>query len=656
MTDRGPGTAFAVLPHAWADEATPRPAGELPYTISAPASVEELDFEPRPMVAWYSPRELFIAAFRAVVSGIFGAYADKRETMSLLAKPLVRDYRPHFERHGELWIDFVADLGDGWSPTYAIARLIAERELAFDGEGRGGADATAAVSRTRRGHVLIMGGDQVYPTASLAEYGDRLVGPYRSALPAVPYDDQAPHLYAVPGNHDWYDGLGSFFQVFCRGRWIGAWKTQQSRSYFAFRISERLWVWGIDIQLCANIDQPQLDYFDGIAAEMPEGSSIILCTAQPSWAYAEMNTWQERHAARREKDKEEVYNNLGHLEKTIVHRYGHDIAVALAGDAHNYTRYRDEASDQQRIVAGGGGASLFPTHDMPERLVLPEKFGGKCYRREAVFPDEHLSRRLAAKTIGFPLFRQNWGLALLMGSMYLLIAWVVQSVSKIRTAQVADATLLHDLADGPDLKAFIAILAHSPGSVAFLVLLLFGFIAFSAYASLPKKILHGTLHTLAHVALLFGLLTAFAMFNLGVLGLGVDTVPQVILFFFEMLVFGSLLGGFVFGAYLWLSNRFLHLHDDEILLGQSDPDYKHFLRLHVRRDGTITIYPVGVAKVPGKRGWSADSVRRTLTGWVFRPGASGSQAWFEPEGATMPTRARLIETPVTVSFRTEGGE
>ncbi len=657
MTDRGPmsSTAFTQLPHEWADDAAPRSSAAAPYTISAPATLEALDFEPQPMVAWYSPKELFIAAFRAVVSAIFGTYADKREIVSLLAEPVWHDYSPHVDRYGELWIDFVADLGDGWAPTYSIARLIAERELAFDGQGRGTADTAGAACITRRGQVLIMGGDQVYPTASLDEYANRLVGPYRSALPSVPYEDQAPHLFAVPGNHDWYDGLGSFFQVFCRQRWIGAWKTQQRRSYFAFRIEDRLWVWGIDIQLCANIDQPQLDYFAGIAAIMPKGSRIVLCMAQPSWAYVEMNTWQERSAARREKDKEQVYNNLGHFEKTIVAKYGHDIVIALAGDAHNYTRYQDVGSDRQRIVAGGGGASLFPTHDMPTTLQLPAKFGGRQYRREKVFPDDRESRKRAFRTLGFPLFRQNWGLSLLMGSIYLLIAWVVQSVSKIRTAQLPDATLLDELREGPDLVAFGAILAHSPGSVAFLFVLLFGFIAFSAFESLPKKIVHGTVHTLAHVALFFGLLTAFAWLNLGVLGLDVDHVLQVVLFGFEMLVFGSLLGGFVFGLYLWLSNRFLHLHDDEILLGQSEPDYKHFLRLCIRKEGRITIYPVGVAKVPGDRGWSPDSVRRSVAGWVFQPGASGSRAWFEPADAPMQKHAQLIETPVTVSFRTGQG-
>jgi hypothetical protein len=214
--------------------------------------------------------------------------------------------------------------------------------------------------------------------------------------------------------------------------------------------------------------------------------------------------------------------------------------------------------------------------------------------------------------------------------------------------------LLDELRDGFDLAAFFTILAHSPGSVAFLVVLLFGFIAFSAYTSMPKKIVHGTVHTLAHVALLFGMMTALAWLNLGIFGLDVDEVRQVILFGIGMLVFGSLLGGFVFGLYLWLSNRFLHLHDDEILLGQSEQDWKHFLRLRVKSDGNITIYPVGVPAVPRELGWSPDTARRSLAGWVFRSGATGSQSWFEPADAPIEKHAQLIEEPVTVSFRGRG--
>ena len=63
------------------------------------------------------------------------------------------------------WFDFIADTGDGWDSTYAMASLLAEPEL----RPAGTAEPLA------RGRLLVMGGDQVYPTASVQGYADRLI-------------------------------------------------------------------------------------------------------------------------------------------------------------------------------------------------------------------------------------------------------------------------------------------------------------------------------------------------------------------------------------------------------------------------------------------------------------------------------------------------
>ena len=411
-------TTTKRVAHAWDESVSDLKA----FSVAAPKVSAALDFTPQAMVGWYSPGELIKAGIRALVSSTFGSYADKREIESVLAQGEWQDYSEYFERNGEIWLDYVADLGDGWDPTYAIARLLAEPQLAF-GDG-----ATV----TQRGQVLVMGGDQVYPTASKEEYANRLIGPYRSALPSVDFDQQAPHLFMIPGNHDWYDGLDSFFKLFCQKGWVGGWRMQQTRSYFACKIDERLWLWGIDIQLSANIDKPQLDYFDEVAKQMRPGSDIILCTAEPSWVYAETDARQERDPILREKIKEETYHNLGHLQDKVVQKHGHRIVVGLAGDAHNYTRYESVDGDrQQMIVSGGGGASLYPTHDMPEELEMSQRNGAKKYERQYAFPGVDESRREARKSIGFPFFPLNRSFAAFLGSFYLLLAWVIQSVSKI---------------------------------------------------------------------------------------------------------------------------------------------------------------------------------------------------------------------------------
>src|SRR5215218_607800 len=128
----------------------PPPPGAPP---ERPGSERELGFERKSMVRWLEPGVLADAALRVAVSAAFGAYADKREMQAFFDVP--PSYR--YDDEGEpLWIDFVADLGDGFDATYAIACLLARRELQLqDGQG----DPYVLP----RGRALVMGGDQVYP-------------------------------------------------------------------------------------------------------------------------------------------------------------------------------------------------------------------------------------------------------------------------------------------------------------------------------------------------------------------------------------------------------------------------------------------------------------------------------------------------------------
>ena len=664
------GAIIKRVVHTWPTDEEVRRSGKKPYSVEAPRSLDHLEFEPKPMVGWYRPSELIKAGIEAVISSLFGSYADKRDVESVLTQEAWHDYAEYLDEHDELWIDYVADLGDGWDSTYTIARLLAEPTLTLTHtDKKTGKESTYP---TTRGRVLVMGGDEVYPTAKREEYENRMIHPYRCAFPFVEYPEQAPHLYLIPGNHDWYDGLNSFFKNFCQEGWVGAWKTWQRRSYFALRLDEKLWLWGIDIQLNANIDQPQLDFFKHIGKEvMDKGSRIILCTAEPSWVYADAKTKAAAQKAKRarrpdtlekyamlwEKQKAEIYHNLGHLEKWTIKPFEHEVVVGLAGDWHNYTRYEaKDGSTHQRFVSGGGGAYLFPTHNMPADLKLPVKFGGAEYGRKAVFPEEDASKRLARRSLFFSFFPLNWKFTAFLGAFYLLLAWIVQSVSKVTAGDTPGATLLDHFREAFDLALFMRIIAHSPGSVVFLTVLVAGLMAFTDFESWPKKIIHGGLHALAHIALFLGLIRLFAWFNLEILadipipGWGMDNPAQVLLFGFEMLLFGGFLGGVVFGLYLWISNRFLDIHTNEVLLCQSHPDYKNFLRLHIRRDGPITIYPIGVKRVNRKQKWTFNFLERRLAAWALQPAAKGGAAWFEPKDGMIQDFAHLIEKPITIPW------
>jgi len=454
-------------------------------------------------------------------------------------------------------------------------------------------------------------------------------------------------------------GLTSFYRLFCQHRWVGGRRTRQRRSYFALKLTETLWLWGTDIQLNSDIDQPQFDYFNAIASDptvMNPGSKVILCTAEPSWVYTETRTTEVNDVREREKEKEKVYNNVGFLERNVILQNKHEMVVGLAGDWHNYTRYEQDGGAHMRFVSGGGGAYLYPTHNMPEKLSLPARFGGEKYERKAIFPEEDDSRHLARQSFLFAFFRLNWGFTAFLGGFYLLISWIIQSVSKISSAP--GRSLLEVLGEGGfSLGKFLAVVAHSPGCVVFLGLMVFGLVGFADRKKFGAKLVIGGAHGLLHVALLLVMIWFFARLNLywgasffamafswlnpliDWVGLpsvwGVNHPGQVLLFGIEMFFLGGFMGGMVMGFYLWASNRFFRIHDNEVLLCQSNPDFKHFLRLHIQKD-RVSIYPIGV--------------RTVCDAWVHRPEASDGHAWFEPESGDISSLAHLIEDPIPVKL------
>ena len=75
---------------------------------------------PARMVSWFDPGQLVPSGAQVVVSTLFGSNADRR-LMEALATPGAAPF--DFTREGngrpieEIWIDYIADTGDGWNST-----------------------------------------------------------------------------------------------------------------------------------------------------------------------------------------------------------------------------------------------------------------------------------------------------------------------------------------------------------------------------------------------------------------------------------------------------------------------------------------------------------------------------------------------------------
>jgi hypothetical protein len=552
-----------------------------------------------PMVSWYSPFELAKSATDIAVSALLGPRGDFR-----LIEALGED-QDHFDystgeggaARASMWIDYVADAGDGFNPTFTIASLLSRQELVVGGR------------RTLRGEVLVMGGDQVYPSASREAYQLRLVRPYECARRPSRRGEVIADLFAIPGNHDWYDGLTAFMRLFGQRRTLAGWQTRQSRSYFALKLPHGFWLLGVDIQLNADMDTPQIQYFCRIAEQhMRPGDRLILCTAEPDWVVGKI--YDPR-----------LQDNLAYLERLLLEKQpGARVAARIAGDLHHYRRHTSDLGEHN-LIAGGGGAFLHPTHGEPVDEVRSGPRGAEStYRLQASFPTEAQSRRLAWRNLGF--HRDNPAFAVVAAAAYALLS--------------------------------LAVLRLGIASVVGVVLFL-GFVVLYTDTSrlryrLAGGLAHGVAHLSAALAATWGLVRA----------LGLDQYPRGIAsscdgapcFRLEQAPLpleiaalagagaaGALLGPLVLGLYLLVSLNGFRRHGNEAFSSLRIQDYKNFLRMHVEPD-RLTIYPIGVERVP--RRWRSD------------PGAGPGEPLIVPaEGEIAP---HLIEEPIVIGGADGGAD
>ena len=274
------------------------------------------------MVDWFDPMLLAKIGVREMVSGTMGQYADQRLMQAATDGASEQKLRERYDysgataaqmRYGEgLWVDYISDLGDGFEATYAMAYLMAQDRLDVQ-SAKGAATPLNGGVTLPAGDILIMGGDQAYPQSSQQEYQDRLLDPYNWAF-STPNPQRK--LFALPGNHDWYDGLGAFDSLFCSvrnliakdiGKPIGGWRCQQHRSYWAIKLSEHWWIWGADIQLEGVFDDAQRDYFHIKSEQTGPGDNIIICLAEPSWSHDNYDNLHDiAYLARKHGDRKSV--------------------------------------------------------------------------------------------------------------------------------------------------------------------------------------------------------------------------------------------------------------------------------------------------------------------------------------------------------------
>jgi hypothetical protein len=609
---------------------------------------------PAKMVGWYDPVQLSKTGVEVLITTILGKYADQRVIQALTnragviydftkAKPevvslgdllnpgkveaplilndeLVPAVNNEPRPDGPLWLDFVADTGDGWDSTYAVASAITlPHTLSYRGP-----DGKEEQAATQPGELLIFGGDEVYPTASRFVYEQRLVEPFRAAFVKGPH---FPIVFALPGNHDWYDNLVSFSRIFAsREPFAGppvaygkppiGCKTPQRRSYFALKLPGRWWLLGTDVQLGSDLDGPQFDFFTAVCKHISAKDRVILCTPEPHWVYAEAIKTDAAKASK---------SALDSLEKLLQQKT--NVAVFIAGDVHNYCRYESRGGAPEdkvhKITSGGGGAFLHPTHGPLNVATLesPPKFD-----QAKTFPSWRQSWWIGCRNLLFPLWNPWFGLVTAIA--YVVVLWsIMPALEEFPSAVDAAWEQPGDEAPGLEQKNYFAALwfllfddklqpQHLHLRIYYSLLWATIVAAFALFTDLRKKssrwlagFLHGTAHFFAAIALAWLAAVLFTSDNDNsgdVTGnLSDYTTYWTFWPFWKgtifVLVGGWLVGSLVMGLYLFLMLNVFSRHWNEAFSSLAIPDWKNFLRLKIESNGTLTIYPIGIAKVPRTR-------------------------------------------------------
>jgi len=366
------------------------------------------------------------------------------------------------------------------------------------------------------------------------------------------------------------------------------------------------------VALGTDIDTGQLGYFEERARALQPGAQIVLCAAKPTWTAT-------HHGDPTAPDV------LEYFERTVIGD-GAALRLTLSGDLHLYARYT-AADGESKIIAGGGGAYLAPTHHLatPVRHPSPDTSGTgshdspKQFELRHVFPSKDESRRLRGRIVA-QIYR-NRGFFLVTAATYGLVAMAVP------------ADRIFDPAGR--LQAVAALLPVAlVGLLVFAALYVF---TAGAEVSRRRKRAAAILHTVLHLAVVVGVVDLLLQMSGAAAG---DPWVRAVLGG----AVGALLGPLVVAVYLWIADHF-RVNSNELYAGCANEAYKNFLRLHVDRTG-LTVYPIGV-RLP--TGWTFDSDapqeapgdRRERGDWAARP-------WFRPTSAIEP---ELIEKPIHIPPR-----
>ncbi|WP_062345632.1 metallophosphoesterase family protein [Herbidospora yilanensis] len=323
---------------------------------------------------WLHPKTLWRSR-NEILAGLFGdpsAEVRRRWVASMRENGADPDFRMTRLMGPEYSFIVIGDTGEGDASQYAVIPGLLKVGEKTD--------------------FAVIASDVIYPTGAASDYCDKFFRPFK--------DYDAP-IYAIPGNHDWYDGLGGFMRVFCGARplkvekegfrlspaglrgllWkkpeaideaalAEAWKlrgrpaqeARQPAPYWALDLGELVLV-GIDTGITGSLDREQGEWLRHVSSA--DTRPKVLITGKPIYV--------------RDDHKPCPIEGGGTVDE-IVRDPAHNYVAAIGGDVHNYQRFPVNVDGRviQYLVAGGGGAFMHATHTIP-RVETVHEDDFRCY-------------------------------------------------------------------------------------------------------------------------------------------------------------------------------------------------------------------------------------------------------------------------------------
>ena len=555
-------------------------------------------FKPQKPVKWFDFSGL-MTTFRMVsLSSDILSVIDKREVQTALGKDAGNELINNDIQASpdEFWFDFIADTGDGFDSTttlfYHLSR--ASYVYAFEsGQAQNSENKPGLV--LKRGSVLVIGGDLVYPAGSEANYRNRFKGPLRFVAPNT--GKPGPLLIATPGNHDWYDGLSAFFRLMCQQKKIGDYKTVQNRSYFAYVLRKNVHLFGVDNQLLGDIDIPQMSFFIDYVKRISEKNAknhVILLIAEPYWYSYDT---QDRYKRRQRMDSLEYM--IRTLTATVKGMKACNVEseiifeVVVTGDIHHYSHYAldEDNTDYGKgikhfITSGGGGAFGHVTDFLKEKITIPllqDSTAEGRYHLNGFYPSMQKSRAKTWWSIIF--FIINYEFTALMLFLSLSVTYIRYSSGSIVKDLILFLfpavfwiviTKITNTECSVKEKWTACILRFLLSACSF-VLQWFILVKFPAY---KFSFLYDEHLQPVYINEIKNFLS----------------IPESAGYFVSQWILSGILQSLLFGWYIFFGYRFFRLYITEISSAKVNIGDKNFLKFKVT-DHEIVIYVIAVKKV-----------------------------------------------------------